>query len=525
MESAPDINDNSNNNADKVEFANINIITSSNDGYSSRNDLSYLSDYNVFQHTSPKNKANNNNINYVTSNYCNNSFDSDVSGNSFHSCKTPQPCFGFEQFTSQRVYETPQNQQDNINYIINNLNPNINNQQCCPKNNQNVTNCHYSSFSPLRPQIKTRYSSNNLIGNNMKRNIPFLTHTNSNNINQVKNFQPSTFSTFVRANSNKPHHSTNSLFNVIDDHQGMINSPMMSPNTSGNNLMFLDSPYNNSNNNNNSGFILNHQSNKNERNFFTPQAPKKGGNNNILQFRGSGALNNRNNNTNHKDNHSNKKVKKSKEPKNDNNNKNNNRDKNDLHNTSSNSANTPSKKKNLDIPRNKIHLESILRQKDKRTTIMIRHIPNKYTLKLFSEEINKVFLNKYDLLYLPVDVDNHCNLGFGFINFIDPIHIIAFYDKYFGKKWEKFNSDKICELAYAKVQGKDDLLKHIQQSGNTSHTDMPVYLTYNSSEENKKNVSIELPMKFLQAFLNFYPYSLYRVVSYDKFIVDSFYNF
>jgi uncharacterized FlaG/YvyC family protein len=305
----------------------------------------------------------------------------------------------------------------------------------------------------------------------------------------------------------------------------MINSPMMSPNTSGNNLMFLDSPYNNSNNNNNSGFILTHQSNKNERNFFTPQAPKKGGNNNILQFRGSGALNNRNNNTNHKDNHSNKKVKKSKEPKNDNNNNNNNRDKNDLHNTSSNSANTPSKKKNLDIPRNKIHLESILRQKDKRTTIMIRHIPNKYTLKLFSEEINKVFLNKYDLLYLPVDVDNHCNLGFGFINFIDPIHIIAFYDKYFGKKWEKFNSDKICELAYAKVQGKDDLLKHIQQSGNTSHTDMPVYLTYNSSEENKKNVSIELPMKFLQAFLNFYPYSLYRVVSYDKFIVDSFYNF
>lgn len=182
------------------------------------------------------------------------------------------------------------------------------------------------------------------------------------------------------------------------------------------------------------------------------------------------------------------------------------------------------KKKSLDIPRNKIHLESILRQKDKRTTIMIRHIPNKYTLKLFNDEINKSFANKYDLLYLPVDTDNHCNLGFGFINFVDPIHIIDFYDRYFGKKWEKFNSDKICELAYAKVQGKEELLKHIVQGGVTNCYDMPVYLTYDIKID-KNNSSIELPIKYLQAFLNFYPYSLYRIVSYDRFIVDSFYNF
>ena len=100
------------------------------------------------------------------------------------------------------------------------------------------------------------------------------------------------------------------------------------------------------------------------------------------------------------------------------------------------------KKKSLDIPRNKIHLESILRQKDKRTTIMIRHIPNKYTLKLFSDEINKSISNKYDLLYLPVDIDNHCNLGFGFINFVEPIHIIDFYDRYCGKNSIQIKSAK-----------------------------------------------------------------------------------
>ena len=180
------------------------------------------------------------------------------------------------------------------------------------------------------------------------------------------------------------------------------------------------------------------------------------------------------------------------------------------------------KKKNLDIPRNKIHLESVLRQKDKRTTIMIRHIPNKYTLKLFSDEINKCFYNKYDVLYLPVDNDNHCNLGFGFINFIEPVYIIDFYDKYSGKKWKKFNSDKICELAYAKVQGKEELIKHISQSGIANSFDMPVYLTYDIKEEKQ---AIELPMKYLQAFLNFYPYSLYRIISIDRFAIDAFYNF
>jgi hypothetical protein len=302
----------------------------------------------------------------------------------------------------------------------------------------------------------------------------------------------------------------------------MVNSPMASPNTSGNNLMILNSPQHNNNSNNNGGnWILNRQSSKGTREYYTPQTQRKVNNRNILQFRGTGVNNNTHNiNNNNDDNRNkNKKQKQSNENKNENN--------RDKHNTSSTSAsaNTNPKKKNLDIPRNKIHLESILRQKDKRTTIMIRHIPNKYTLKLFSDEINKIFLNKYDLLYLPVDIDNHCNLGFGFINFVDPIHIIAFYDKYFGKKWEKFNSDKICELAYAKVQGKEDLIKHIEQNGNISNTDMPVYLTHDITEEDKKKVLIELPIKFLQAFLNFYPYSLYRVISYDKFIVDSFYNF
>lgn len=102
---------------------------------------------------------------------------------------------------------------------------------------------------------------------------------------------------------------------------------------------------------------------------------------------------------------------------------------------------------------------------------MIRHIPNKYTLNSMIEEINSEFALKYDVFYLPIDYVNNCNLGFAFINFVDPMHIIQFYDTYRGKKWKRFNSEKvrlsrlikICELAYAKFQGKKDLVNHFQK--------------------------------------------------------------
>ena len=181
------------------------------------------------------------------------------------------------------------------------------------------------------------------------------------------------------------------------------------------------------------------------------------------------------------------------------------------------------KKRNLDNPRNKIYLENIIRQKDKRTTIMIRHIPNKYTIKLLVNELNLYFKDKYDLIYLPIDIVNCCNLGFGFINFTNNFHILSFYEHYYGKKWRKFNSDKKCELAYAKIQGKDNLMKNIILSENyNNEKNIPIY--YINKNINKEN-NICIPLKFLQAFLNFYPFASFVVVDNQSFVVNSFYNF
>lgn len=57
----------------------------------------------------------------------------------------------------------------------------------------------------------------------------------------------------------------------------------------------------------------------------------------------------------------------------------------------------------------KINLENILIGKDKRTTIMLRNIPNKYTLQNLVDEVNSTFLGKYDYINLPIDYEVNNN--------------------------------------------------------------------------------------------------------------------
>jgi hypothetical protein len=159
--------------------------------------------------------------------------------------------------------------------------------------------------------------------------------------------------------------------------------------------------------------------------------------------------------------------------------------------------------------KNIINLLDIFKCKDSRTTLMIKNIPNKYTISLFLEEINKNFKNEYDIFYLPIDYINKCNLGFAFINFIEPFHIILFYELYRGKKWNRFNSDKICELLYAKYQGRKELISHFEKG---------TVLSFESEEKRplilpvpKNFVKIKIPIYYLDLFLKLYPNVSYRI--------------
>ncbi|XP_052177779.1 protein MEI2-like 2 isoform X2 [Diospyros lotus] len=111
-----------------------------------------------------------------------------------------------------------------------------------------------------------------------------------------------------------------------------------------------------------------------------------------------------------------------------------------------------------------LDLEKIKSGEDTRTTLMIKNIPNKYTSKMLLAAIDENHQGTYDFLYLPIDFKNKCNVGYAFINMVSPSHIISFYEAFNGKKWEKFNSEKVASLAYARIQGKVALVAHFQNS-------------------------------------------------------------
>ncbi|GMN49372.1 hypothetical protein TIFTF001_018531 [Ficus carica] len=84
-----------------------------------------------------------------------------------------------------------------------------------------------------------------------------------------------------------------------------------------------------------------------------------------------------------------------------------------------------------------LDIDRIMRGEDSRTTLMIKNIPNKF--------VSYKLLNAKDKCK-----ETKTN-----------IHI---WQSFNGKKWEKFNSEKVASLAYARIQGKSALIAHFQNS-------------------------------------------------------------
>lgn len=47
---------------------------------------------------------------------------------------------------------------------------------------------------------------------------------------------------------------------------------------------------------------------------------------------------------------------------------------------------------------------------------------------------------------------NKCNVGYGFVNMTSPEATIRLYKAFHHQNWEVFNSKKICEVSYARLQ-------------------------------------------------------------------------
>ena len=80
--------------------------------------------------------------------------------------------------------------------------------------------------------------------------------------------------------------------------------------------------------------------------------------------------------------------------------------------------------------------------REKRTTLMIRNIPNKYTQTMLLEELNEVLHRKFDFFYLPIDFRKKTNMGYAFINMIDPVATVVLVKQFHGKGWRSSKSEK-----------------------------------------------------------------------------------
>jgi protein phosphatase 1 regulatory subunit 42 len=113
---------------------------------------------------------------------------------------------------------------------------------------------------------------------------------------------------------------------------------------------------------------------------------------------------------------------------------------------------------------------------------MIRNIPNKYSQKILLRLVDLRFRDKYDFFYLPIDYKHRCNVGYAFINFFEPSPIPEFFGLLNDKKWDKFNSEKVCKITYARLQGQDALLDHFKSSSvMQQHKQMRPYFVKDSS--------------------------------------------
>ncbi|KAL2068332.1 hypothetical protein VTL71DRAFT_16430 [Oculimacula yallundae] len=107
---------------------------------------------------------------------------------------------------------------------------------------------------------------------------------------------------------------------------------------------------------------------------------------------------------------------------------------------------------------NHVDIERIRAGIDVRTTVMLRNIPNKVDQAMLKEIVDESSFGKYDFMYLRIDFSNNCNVGYAFINFHDFVELRS------NQKWQRFRSEKVAEVSYATIQGRDCLIQKFRNS-------------------------------------------------------------
>lgn len=116
-------------------------------------------------------------------------------------------------------------------------------------------------------------------------------------------------------------------------------------------------------------------------------------------------------------------------------------------------------KKNMDYSRYIIDINKVKSGEDSRLTLMLKNIPNGFTQSFLLEVLDSFVKNQYDFFYMPVDFKTNCNLGFGYVSMINTQSVVSLYNALNHKRWPNTPSTKICEVNYARMQGRSDMQK------------------------------------------------------------------
>ncbi|GAB4829281.1 hypothetical protein Ancab_018949 [Ancistrocladus abbreviatus] len=154
--------------------------------------------------------------------------------------------------------------------------------------------------------------------------------------------------------------------------------------------------------------------------------------------------------------------------------------------------------------------------RDSRTTVMIKNIPNKYSQKLLLNMLDNHCIHcneqiadgddqpvsSYDFLYLPIDFNNKCNVGYGFVNMTSPEATLRLYKAFHKQHWEVFNSRKICEVTYARVQGLEALKEHFKNSKFACETEEYLPVVFSPPRDGRRVLTDPLPIVGLTHITN-----------------------
>ena len=119
---------------------------------------------------------------------------------------------------------------------------------------------------------------------------------------------------------------------------------------------------------------------------------------------------------------------------------------------------------------NYIDRERVKEGIDVRTTIMVCNIPNEMTIDQFKSVVDSVCFGRYDFIYLRIDFAKNTNVGYAFVNFLTPVDMMKFVDRFDGQEYiagmgyHPKKGPRLGEMAYATNQGQDSVIEKFRNS-------------------------------------------------------------